>query len=102
MLKGLVVASHQPFAGEVWGSDLSQAYGHEILSDQVAVGQQAADRAATQRRDPAQARVFFEHINLSLCEHTTIANQHYARRPNRFVRASTWSGTVLGSPVLPG
>ena len=74
-----VVASHEPFAGEVWGSDLSQAYGHEILSDQVAVGQQATDRAATQRRDPAQARVFLEYINLSLCEHATIANQHYAR-----------------------
>ena len=69
----------------------------------MTVGQQAADRAATQCRDPAQARVFLEHINLSLCEHTTIANQHDAgARPNRFVRASTWSGTVLGLPVLPG
>jgi hypothetical protein len=46
----------------------------------MAVGQQAADRAAAQRRDPAQARVFFEHINLSLREHSTIANQHHSRQ----------------------
>ncbi len=97
-----VVASHQPFAGEVWGSDLSQAYGHEILSDQVTVGQQAADRAATQRRDPAQARVLLEHINLSLCEHTTIANQHYARETKPLREGLDLVGNRLGIAGVAG
>src|SRR5271165_670491 len=97
-----VVASHQPFAGEVWGSDLSQAYGHEILSDQVAVGQQATDRAATQRRDPAQARVFLEHINLSLCEHATIANQHYARETKPPREGLDLVGNRLGIASVAG
>jgi len=59
-----VVAGHQPFVGEFWASDLGQAFRLEVFLDQVAIGQQAADRAATQHRDPAQARIF---LSILIC-----------------------------------
>ena len=72
------------------------------VSDQVAVGQQAADRAAAQRRDPTQARVFLEHINLSLREHATIADQHDARQAEPLGEGLDLIGDGLGVAGVAG
>ena len=68
----------------------------------MAVGQQAADRAAPQRRDPAQARVFLEHINLRLREHATIADQHHPRQAEPLRERLDLVGDGLGVAGVAG
>ena len=41
-------SSDQTFTGEFWGADLRQPFDLQILSDQMAIVQQATDRAAAQ------------------------------------------------------
>ena len=97
-----VVAGHQPFVGEFRRGDLRQAFGLQVLPDQAAVGQQPADRPAPQRRDPAQSRVFLEHINLSLCEHAAIADQHHPRQAEPLRERLDLIGDGLGIAGVAG
>ena len=46
--------------------------------------------------------MFFEHINLSLCEHTTIANQHYARETKPLREGLDLVGDRLGIAGVAG
>ena len=46
--------------------------------------------------------MFFEHINLSLCEHTTIANQHYARQTKPLREGLDLVGDRLGIAGVAG
>jgi transposase len=73
--------------------------GGAVTRHRSSVGQHAADRPAPQRRDPAQAGVFFKHVNLRLCEHATIADQHDALVPSRSCPKRA-SGQVFPSEEL--
>lgn len=74
-------------------ADLRQAFGLQVRPNQLALGQQAADRAAAQRRDPAQDRVFLDLFNI--CNSTRVLRSPTSTtrdRPNRLVSISPISG----------
>ena len=88
-----VVAGHQAFAREL-RRVISASCARSNCGPGGSAFGQPADIAAAQRRDPAQARMFLERLDLRLREHAAIADQHDRERPNRSRSVSTWSGTV--------
>ena len=79
--QGRVVTHHEPFAGIVSAGDLGEVRRIEERGLERAVLGERANGRKAQRGNPAHSGMPAQRVDLRVCQHTPVADQHHALQP---------------------